>query len=99
MTQDAIAEVQRFIDIMGHQQQGDGVTLGQLQQQVLQLHPGESVHRTKGSVEQQHVGSRVEAASDGDPRCAMPPESTLGKAWANPVRPTSSISCATQALS
>ena len=52
---------------MGHQQQGDGVTLGQLQQQVLQFHPGERVHRAKRFVEQQHVGSRVEAASDGDP--------------------------------
>ncbi|MNG38547.1 hypothetical protein D3C84_1262980 [compost metagenome] len=54
--QHAIAEVQRFIDIVGHQQQGDGVTLGQLQQQILQFHPGEGVHRAERFVQQQHIG-------------------------------------------
>ncbi|MOA00359.1 hypothetical protein D3C78_1197170 [compost metagenome] len=41
------------------------MALGQLQQQVLQLHAGEGVHRAERLVEQQHLRARVQAAGDG----------------------------------
>ena len=53
--QHAVAQVERLVQIMGNQQYGDFIALGQLAEQGLQFHAGEGIHRTKWLIEQQYV--------------------------------------------
>ncbi len=59
---DAVAQVDRFVDVVGDQQHAEAMFAGQAQQQVLQLDAGEGIHRAEGFVEQQHARLPVQPA-------------------------------------
>ncbi len=54
--QDAVADHQRLLDRMGHEQQREGGVVPQFEQFLLHAAPGQRVQRGEGLVHQQHLG-------------------------------------------
>jgi hypothetical protein len=95
---DAVAQVQRFVDVVRDQQYGEAVFKGDLEQQVLQLHAREGVDGGEGLVEQQHARLGEQAARDGG-ALGLSAESCFGSACAWSCRPTSASRRVTSCLS
>ena len=54
--EDAIAHVDRFIDVMGDQEHGGETGLPQAQHFILHSHAGEGIESTERLVEQENLG-------------------------------------------
>jgi hypothetical protein len=65
--QDAVGQVDRLVDVVGDQQDREAGAVPHLEQQVLQVGPGLSVHRRERLVQQQDLGLVGEGAGDGCP--------------------------------
>src|SRR5436190_11666601 len=64
---DAVAHVNRFVDVVRHEQHRRPARLPKPQHFVLHPHPGKGVERAEGLVEEQDLWMIYEGASERDP--------------------------------
>ncbi len=70
-----ISQIDCFINIMRHHHHRRAGGLNPVGQQILHLHFGQGVERSKGFIQQQHLGPPDQRARAKAARCAIPPES------------------------
>src|SRR5579859_70781 len=66
--QDAVTHVNRFVDIMGHQENGRSPVLPEPEHFVLQTHPREGIQSAQRLIQEQHLGMIDQGACQG---CAL----------------------------
>ena len=63
---DAVCEIERFIEIVGYQQNGGPQPVQKIAEHVLHLRPRERIERAKGLVHEQDLRLRSESAGQAD---------------------------------